>query len=213
VSALACARAPTANDLFKRQYAETLRWSVIGALTVVVVAALVVPEYRPTPYRLRQEEIRVVEIELEAPPVAPLNEQPAPPPLLTVVPVAELDPGAPEVTEYEKLIAIPTGAGSWTEPAPPEPFVASSRTPRLVRSAPADYPEMARLAGLQGTVIVKVLVDVDGTVTRVELLKGVHPLVDRPALAAARRLVFEPGTQREQPVPCWVAVPYRFSLR
>jgi protein TonB len=76
----------------------------------------------------------------------------------------------------------------------------------------ADYPEIARLAGMQGTVMVKVEVDVDGTVRRASILKGVHPLLDRPALAAARRLVFEPGTQRGMPVSCWVAVPFRFYL-
>jgi TonB family protein len=62
-------------------------------------------------------------------------------------------------------------------------------------------------------VVVKVRVDVDGAVSRVEIIKGVHPLLDRPALAAARKLRVTPGSQRGVPVSCYVAVPFRFYLR
>ena len=125
----------------------------------------------------------------------------------------EDDPLALEDPEFVQFLITITPANSdWTRPVDNTPFVVAQEKPRLLRGAVADYPEIARLAGMQGTVVVKVLVDVDGTVARVEILKGVHTLLDRPALAAARKLVFTPGKQRDMPVACYVAVPFRFYL-
>jgi len=201
MAALVLARAVTANDLFKSQYGRTLRWA--GGLAVVALAVLVLtlPEFHPTPYQLPGgRELVIEEIELLRPIERPLVAPPQAPVMPNIEPSA--DPEALPTIDVPELMPVPYDA----------PFVATSARPRLVQGARADYPEMARLAGLQGLVMVKVLVGVDGRVEQVELLKGVHPLIDRPALAAARRLVFTPGTQRDIPVPCFVAVPFRFSL-
>ena len=92
-------------------------------------------------------------------------------------------------------------------------FVASSTKPQLISQAKPHYPEVARLAQVEGTVMVKVLVDVDGSVKAAELIVGVHPLLNKEALKAARRCVFVPGQQRERKVATWVAVPYNVRLR
>lgn len=210
--ALAIARALSANELFKRQYNGTLRWSVLGAVLVLVLAVVLLPEYRPVPYRLAQDSTRIVEIEVEAPPIAPPDDLTVPRPPGEVEPVPDDDPRAQELPDLIDIM-VPLPPTVWDQPVPDAPFVPKSAKPQLVRGAVAEYPEMARLAGLQGTVMVRVLVDVDGTVVRVDLLKGVHPLLDRPALAAARKLVFTPGKQAEMPVQCLVAVPFRFFLR
>ena len=205
-------RALTAQEVFKDQYTQTLRWSALGALVVLILVVLVMPEYRPVPYRLSNDAFTITEIELEAPPVdeAPPQESPRQP---DIAPVPEDDPNAVEDPAFvEFLLDIPPASPVWTRPVDNTPFVVAQEKPRLLQGAVADYPEMARLAGMQGTVVVKVLVDVDGTVARVEILKGVHPLLDRPALTAARKLVFAPGTQRSMPVRCFVAVPFRFYL-
>lgn len=210
MAALVLARAVTANDLFKSQYGRTLRWA--GGLAVVVLAVLVLtlPEFDPTPYQLSEgRELVIEEIELLRPIERPLVAPPKLPVMPNIEPSA--DPEALPTIEVPTLLPVPYTEQPWV-PVDDVPFIASSAKPRLVQGARADYPEMARLAGLQGLVMVKVLVGVDGRVEQVELLKGVHPLIDRPALAAARRLVFTPGTQRDIPVPCHVAVPFRFSL-
>lgn len=210
MAALVLARAVTANDLFKSQYGRTLRWA--GGLAVVALAVLVLtlPEFHPTPYQLPEgRELVVEEIELLRPIERPLVAPPQAPVMPNIEPSA--DPEALPTIDVPELMPVPYTEQPWV-PVDDAPFVATSAKPRLVQGARADYPEMARLAGLQGLVMVKVLVGVDGRVEQVELLKGVHPLIDRPALAAARRLVFTPGTQRDIPVPCFVAVPFRFSL-
>ena len=75
-----------------------------------------------------------------------------------------------------------------------------------------DYPEIARMSQLEGTVIVKVLVGPDGSVMEAAIVTGVHPLLNRSALAAARKAKFSPGKQRNIPVKAWMAIPYRFRL-
>ena len=210
--ALVRERALTAQEVFKDQYAQTLRWSVLGAVVVLILAVLVMPEYRPVPYRLTNDPTTITEIELEAPPVdeAPPRESPQQP---VIEPVTNDDPNAVEDPQFVNfLVDIPPANPDWTGPVDDTPFVVAQEKPRLLQGAVADYPEMARLAGMQGTVVIKVLVAEDGSVARVEVLKGVHPLLDRPALAAARKLVFAPGTQRSMPVRCFVAVPFRFYL-
>ena len=79
-------RALSAQEVFKDQYVRTLRWSVLGALVVLILVVLVMPEYRPIPYRLSNDAITITEIELEAPPVdeAPPRESPRQPDVVSV---------------------------------------------------------------------------------------------------------------------------------
>jgi protein TonB len=144
-------------------------------------------------------------------------EQPAP-----VAAPPRLPPIIEVVAEESQIDFDPLPEGDWTRFLPPVTtvrlpsdtgFTASSRNPQLVFQAKPHYPEVARLAQVQGTVIVKVLVDAQGQVAAAEIIRGVHPLLDKAALAAARKCVFLPGQQRELKVPTWVAVPYSFHLR
>ncbi len=208
----ALVREPTlsAQDVFKAQYSGTLRWSVFGAFVVLVLAVIYLPEYHPTPYRLAEDSIEIVEIDILVPPV----DLPKPEPLRRIPTIVEApndDPEAQDFPDLDLLPILPENPG-WTRPAVDPPFEAASTNPKLLRGAVADYPEIARLAGMQGTVVVSVQVDLDGSVSRAEILKGVHPLLDKPALAAARKFRFSPGKQQDTPVRCWVAVPFRFFL-
>lgn len=84
--------------------------------------------------------------------------------------------------------------------------------PRVTRDAAPAYPEEAKRRGLQGVVIVEVDVDIAGQVTAARLATGVHPLINEPALAAAKQLVFEPGTDDGVPVPLTIQYRYVFNL-
>jgi TonB family protein len=96
-----------------------------------------------------------------------------------------------------------------------EGFVPSQEKPTLKPGGfvPPEYPEMARLSQMQGTVVVKILVGPDGNVMDAQILKGIHPLLDREALIAARKTRWNPGKQRNIPVKAWMALPYNFTLR
>jgi len=205
------AAALSANDQFKLGYPKYLRRAVLAALVLTALLVWLFPRYEPAAYTLRQTEIVIIDV-ME--PVDPI-EQPKPlevPRIPPVVAVVE-DPGdADPILEPWLIDPMPV-------PVQPvyyqnaTPFVASSAKPMLTFQMKADYPEIARRAELQGTVVVNVLVGVDGYVKKTVVVRGVHPLLDRAATRAAARCRFEPATQRKMPVKAWVAIPYRFRLR
>ena len=92
-------------------------------------------------------------------------------------------------------------------------FVAETKKPKIIAFHPPEYPEEARSEGLEGTVMIKVLVGARGEVLDAQVLRSVAPMLDAAALAAARELEFEPGKQRGIPVKAWMAIPYVFKLK
>jgi protein TonB len=91
-------------------------------------------------------------------------------------------------------------------------FVAVEQQPAAVEKPAPDYPEIAELAKIEGTVVVRALVGKDGKVKRVVLAKGVHGSLDQAAMDAAQKWVFQPAMQNKQPVQVWTTIPFRFSL-
>ncbi|MRR10444.1 energy transducer TonB [bacterium] len=76
--------------------------------------------------------------------------------------------------------------------------------------AQAEYPEMARTAGVTGTVYVRVIVDSDGTPRSATVLKGIGAGCDEAATDAALRSTFKPGTSYGKPVECSITIPFTF---
>jgi protein TonB len=89
---------------------------------------------------------------------------------------------------------------------------AAVRTPPqpIDRVAPV-YPDSARAAGIEGTVVVKTLVGSDGRVMRVDVETGV-PGLDAAALTAVKQWRFKPATVDGKPRAMTVGVPVKFSL-
>jgi protein TonB len=204
----------SANDNFKAQYNKYLRWSALAALLITAVMWAVFPDIKPNPYKLRQEEFEVVDIEeqevIELPP--PPAEAPPPPKVIEAAPDDEV---TEEVEIADTLMDLDTAISSSMpsyDLGGDEGFVASSEKPRIKTRAKAEYPEMARRAQIEGTVIVKVLVGPDGLVKDAQILQGVNPILDKQALIAARKWTFYPGKQRNIPVKAWMAVPFNFRL-
>lgn len=97
-------------------------------------------------------------------------------------------------------------------PAPDE-FVPVEMMPELIVKNKPDYPRMAKQAGLEGVVTVRVLVLEDGSVKDaiVQKSSGVASL-DEAAVAAAFGCKFKPAIQNKRPVKVWVSFPYEFTL-
>lgn len=204
--------APSANEIFKSQYSNYLRWASLAAVVITGLLVWFSPRYTPHPYVMPNTALEIITIE-----PADLYEEPpavaAPPVVMPEIePADDDDPGVVDPFEmpfFDRFYQPPV-----RNPYPTDVgFVASSAKPRLVSRPKPHYPEVARLAQVEGTVIVKVLVGVDGTVDQATIVQGAHPLLNNAALKAARQCVFVPGQQREIKVPTWVAVPYNFRLR
>jgi protein TonB len=94
----------------------------------------------------------------------------------------------------------------------PEDFVPVEVEPVRVRIDPPVYPAMAAEAGIEGTVLVNVLIGKDGKVKKALLVEG-SPLLDEAAIACAKTAVFRPALMQNQPVEVWVLMPITFKLR
>jgi len=84
--------------------------------------------------------------------------------------------------------------------------------PVPVQKVPAEYPESAQAAGLQGTVAVVVVIDENGRVLDARAQECNAPMVLCDAAeAAARKWTFRPATRYGAPVRSSVVVPFRFT--
>ncbi len=109
------------------------------------------------------------------------------------------------------VIDVPLGIEASGNPTPGT-FVAYEEAPVLINLPPPVYPEMARQAGVEGAVVLRVLVGKDGKVADAIVANGI-PMLNDAALAAARRAVFRPALQQHKPVAVWVEIPMAFRLR
>lgn len=107
--------------------------------------------------------------------------------------------------------ANPDATGSGAVPEPGVWQYVEQQPEVAVRVAP-EYPELAREAQVEGTVLLWALVGLDGRVDEVRVQRSV-PLLDGAARAAVAKWRFTPALANGQPVRVWVAVPVRFSIR
>ncbi len=75
------------------------------------------------------------------------------------------------------------------------------------------YPELARRAGIEGSVIVHAIVDESGNVASAHVEQGVGGGLDEEAIAAVQAMPFRPGIRDGTPVEAEVCVPINFRLR
>lgn len=151
-----------------------------------------------------------------APPAANTGHVPVPVPDIVAPPAdpeggATVGAGDGPVTNAGGA-AGDAGGGVTLAPDPlPGEFVDADQLPERVLFVSPEYTDMAREAGVEGTVMLWALVDLDGSVKAVQVIRSV-PLLDAAASTAVRRWRFTPALANGHPVRVWVAVPVKFSL-
>ncbi|UOQ96533.1 energy transducer TonB [Hymenobacter sp. 5317J-9] len=115
----------------------------------------------------------------------------------TVPPAAEATP--PAVLAYAELMpAFPGGEEAF----------------RRYLSAKTRYPPEAERLNLSGTVYVRFVVDEEGRIRDVEVVKGIGAGLDEEALRLVRLMPWwTPGRQHGQPVRVQQTLPISFRLR
>jgi len=76
------------------------------------------------------------------------------------------------------------------------------------------YPKEARDKKIQGTVLLKFVVEKDGSIGKVEILQKADPLLDAEAVRVIK--IFPkwiPGKVMGKPVPVWYSLPINFSIQ
>ncbi len=76
------------------------------------------------------------------------------------------------------------------------------------------YPTIAQETGTQGRVIVQFVVNKDGIIVDVKVVRGVDPYLDKEAIRVISTMPkWKPGEQRGKLVRCKSTVPVMFKLQ
>ncbi len=98
------------------------------------------------------------------------------------------------------------------EELPPPDFVPFEKEPQVIKRVEPIYPELARKAGLEGTVWVKLWVDKEGKVKDVVILKSASEIFNQPTIEAAKQWLFTPAMMKTGPVSVWISLSFNFKL-
>ena len=74
------------------------------------------------------------------------------------------------------------------------------------------YPQVARDAGIEGAVVIRVLVNEKGRYLRHKIINSVHPVLDKAVEKQLPNLRFTPAIQGGKPIKFWVNIPFNFKL-
>ena len=202
-------------------------YSFIGALVLHIVVLLinfpemkktVIPEknsklivvrkYVPPPPAVERREIVQRRLTRKVPVPDPTPDEPEP--IREPVPDIQPEPLPPDV---EFVIGVP-------EPPPPSgPLLAGVgdvTNPVLLPETKIEpeYPELARVARLEGNVILQAIVRADGSVGDVQVLRTNRPNMgfEDSAVEAVKQWRYKPATQNGRPVEVYFTVFVEFKL-
>ena len=109
------------------------------------------------------------------------------------------------------------------EPSEQEIFEVVENAPEFPGGMPAclqflykniKYPPIAQENGTQGQVVLQFVVERDGSIGDIKVVKSVDPYLDKEALRVVKTMPkWKPGMQRGKPVRCRFTLPVRFRLQ
>jgi protein TonB len=161
-------------------------------------------------------------------PPPPEQQRQIPKPRATRVPIPDPTPDAPEplrvVEEIERydedlgitdvIFDIPAGPPVVeADSAGPIHVGGSVLAPVKIYDPKPLYSEVARKARIQGVVILQAVIDRQGNVTDVKVLKGLPFGLTEGAVEAVRQWKFEPATLNGKPVAVYYNLTVNFSLQ
>jgi len=115
-----------------------------------------------------------------------------------------------DVIEMLQAAALANGRGALSGATFESPEQALP--PRIVESRPAPYTESARAEGVEGTVVLMVLVRRDGSVGAATVSEGLEPSLDESALRTVKEWKFAPAMRNQRTVEVVLGVEVEFRL-
>ena len=205
---------PTVNAKFKDDYGLYIGRAALAALAIHFALFYLIPPFTFSPYRMAERPVfNVVEME----PVIEIEEDPPEVKAPAVVPVVKVGEGDVEDEPFFPKTMTPDilkgvfNSSPLRETIPV--YYAFDKNPVLIRSVRPEYPELARLAGVEGDVMIKALLGTDGKViSAIVIASSVTDVLEEAAVAAVMQFLFEPALQGVVPVQASIAVPVSFRL-
>jgi TonB family protein len=171
----------------------------------------------------KQKVYVVQQIRFKPPP--PQQQQEMLKPRAKKVPIPDPTPDEPEpirvVEEVQQeldlpvddtVFGIPQGPPS-AEPEGPIHVGGDVKAPEKVFAPQPSYTEIARKARIQGVVIVQAIIDKEGNVTNVKVLKGLPMGLEDAAVEAMKQWKFKPATLNGKPVTVYYNLTVNFKLQ
>lgn len=217
-------------ETFAHEYEQdnkVMRWA-LGAAAVLhlVILAVHLPDLMAeAPAAPDKAKVYVVQqVRFKKPP--PEQKQDLPKPKAKKVPIPDPTPDEPEpireIEQDEPDIDVPDTDVLWdipegppVEAAPEGPIIVAGDVvaPEKVNAPPPVYTEIARKARVQGVVIVQAIIDKEGNVTNVKVLKGLPMGLEDAAVDAVKRWQFKPATLNGKPVAVYYNLTVNFRIQ
>ena len=207
------------NSVLKQRYGTYLLRSFVGSCTIFILAFLTLPGPQPS---IRVPKVAPVVIEtIDIPETRQVLRRPAvtrPEVPLQVATAVEPEEVSLEMDVLDldlapidvPVVSVPFRVASEQEPEPVEIWAVEEK-PEIIRQVQPEYPWVARKAGLEGTVYLKVLVNKQGQVAKAVVVRG-KDIFHQAALDAVLTFEFRPAKQSDQPVDVWLMIPMQFRL-
>jgi TonB family protein len=74
------------------------------------------------------------------------------------------------------------------------------------------YPRIAKQAGIEGTVLLNVLIGPNGKITKLIVEHSDNLLLNEAAISAVKKSTYTPAIQNGKPCSCWMSIPIEFKL-
>jgi TonB family protein len=202
-----------------------MRWAIAGAVLFHVIIGLInLPEIVAQADEVKKQKVYVVQqVRFKPPP--PKQQQEIPKPRSKKVPIPDPTPDEPEpirlpddiepdvdLPDTDIIFDIPTAPPA-PEPEGPIRVGGDVQPPDKIFAPSPQYTEIARKARIQGVVIVEAIIDKQGNVTNVKILKGLPMGLDTAAVDAVQKWRFKPATLNGKPVAVIYNLTVNFRLQ
>ena len=157
-------------------------------------------------------------------PPPPKQEQQIPKPKAKKVPIPDPTPDEPEpirIPEPEEELEIPDiddlviAVPEAPPPVDTGPIYITGEVvkPEKLTEVIPQYTEIARKARVQGVVILQTIIDKQGNITDVKVLKGLAMGLTEAAVTAVKQWKYKPATLRGKPVAVYFNLTVNFQLQ
>jgi len=210
----------------KQYHTIFIEMGIIGSLLIFILATNVriePKEQNDLPLVTNQEVIKMKDVvktkQKDQPPPPPRPQAP-----IAVPNSAIIEDEIPDINaefQMDQPLEIPEPPKSIEQKGDNEGedfFVAVEQMPQLIGSL-ADlqgmirYPETARIAGIEGRVVVQFIINTKGEVENPKVIRGIGGGCDKEALRVVKQAKFKPGRQRGKPVRVQFSLPIMFILK
>ncbi len=189
------------------------------------------PKPKPRAPEIKKQAAPAADTTLRQPTAKDVPEKPPTPAQATNDTIQDLTPGPPSSgpntgdLETGDCVGCPPGPGHSPGPVGPGTEIGGPvetapihlsfgmTKPEVIHQVQPRYSEQARRAGVQGMVVLEAIIDEQGQVTNVRLLRGLPMQLDVAAMQAVQQWRFKPALLNGRPVKVYYTLTVNFTIQ